>query len=83
MMPLPLDDEYIFAEYACHEGNYTMFNILSGSRADEKLQREAAAKGLPDPLAGRGGRGGGGRGGGPGGGGGAPQGAPRGGGAPQ
>jgi hypothetical protein len=23
-------------EYACHEGNYAMFNILSGARADEK-----------------------------------------------
>src|SRR5688572_5415445 len=58
MMPLPLDGDYIFAEYACHEGNYTMFNILSGSRKDEALQAEAAAKGLPDPLqSGRGGRG--------------------------
>jgi hypothetical protein len=63
MMPIPLDDDYIFAEYACHEGNYTMFNILSGSRKDEQLQKEAAEKGLPDPLqnrgggAGRGGRG--------------------------
>jgi hypothetical protein len=68
LLPLPLDEEYVFAEYACHEGNYTMFNILTGARADEKLQAEAAAKGLPDPLAGRGGRGagaggGGGRGG--------------------
>jgi len=73
MMPIPLDPDYIFAEYACHEGNYTMFNILSGSRKDEQLQRDAAAKGLPDPLqqnrgggAGRGGArggGGGGRGG--------------------
>jgi hypothetical protein len=80
MMPIPLDEEYIFAEYACHEGNYTMFNILSGSRRDEQLQREAAAKGLPDPLAagaGRGGRGGAGGGGGRGGrGGDAPAGAP-------
>jgi hypothetical protein len=66
MMPIPLDENYIFAEYACHEGNYTMFNILSGSRKDEQLQKDAAAKGLPDPLqqnrgggAGRGGRGGG------------------------
>jgi hypothetical protein len=78
MLPLPLDEEYIFAEYACHEGNYTMFNILSGSRRDEQLQAEAAAKGLPDPLAagrsggaggggGRGGRGGGAPGGAPGG----------------
>jgi hypothetical protein len=83
MMPIPLDEDYIVAEYACHEGNYTMFNILSGSRKDEQLQKEAAAKGLPDPLqqnrgggAGRGGRaGGGGRRGGAGGpGGGAPAG---------
>ena len=27
-------------EYACHEGNYAMFNLLSGSRAEEK-RREA------------------------------------------
>ena len=23
-------------EYACHEGNYGMFNLLKGARADEK-----------------------------------------------
>jgi hypothetical protein len=23
-------------EYACHEGNYAMKNILTGARADEK-----------------------------------------------
>jgi hypothetical protein len=66
-LPLKLDNDYLMAEYACHEGNYTMFNILSGARADEKLQEEAAAKGLPNPLqpaGGRGGRGGAGRGGG-------------------
>jgi len=40
-MPLPRDDSYGYFEYACHEGNYTMFNILSGARAAEK---EAAAK---------------------------------------
>jgi len=40
-MPLPRDDGYGYFEYACHEGNYTMFNILSGARAAEK---EAAAK---------------------------------------
>jgi len=34
-------------EYACHEGNYAMRNILSGARADEKADAEAAAKGLP------------------------------------
>jgi hypothetical protein len=27
---------YQLFEYACHEGNYAMFNSLSGSRADEQ-----------------------------------------------
>ena len=27
-------------EYACHEGNYAMFNILSGARADERAARK-------------------------------------------
>ena len=49
MMPLTLDDSYLIAEYACHEGNYAMFNILSGARADEKAAADAAAKGLPPP----------------------------------
>ena len=26
-------------EYACHEGNYAMTNILAGARADEKAGR--------------------------------------------
>jgi hypothetical protein len=39
--PLQRDDEYGMFEYACHEGNLAMFNILSGARADE---RAAAAK---------------------------------------
>lgn len=34
------DDQYELVEYACHEGNYGMFNILSGARAKD---REAAA----------------------------------------
>jgi hypothetical protein len=34
--PLTRDDEYQMFEYACHEGNYSMRNTLSGSRADEK-----------------------------------------------
>jgi hypothetical protein len=29
-------------EYSCHEGNYAMFNILSGARADEKAAQGAA-----------------------------------------
>jgi len=39
--PLARDDAYGMFEYACHEGNLAMFNILSGARADE---RAAAAK---------------------------------------
>jgi hypothetical protein len=42
MLEFPRDDDYGFHEYACHEGNYTMFNILSGARAAEK-----AAAGKP------------------------------------
>jgi hypothetical protein len=37
--PLPM------YEYACHEGNYGMFGILSGARAVEKNTAEAAKKG--------------------------------------
>ncbi len=33
-------------EYACHEGNYSMTNILSGARAEDKAAEEAAKKGL-------------------------------------
>jgi hypothetical protein len=46
-LPLRRDDNYGMFEYACHEGNYAMFNILSGARADEKAAAEAAAKGEP------------------------------------
>ncbi len=31
-------------EYACHEGNYAMANILNGARAQEKAAAEAANK---------------------------------------
>ena len=34
--PLRRDPTYKIFEYACHEGNHAMSNILSGSRADEK-----------------------------------------------
>lgn len=32
-------------EYACHEGNYSMLNMLSGARAEEKAAEDAARKG--------------------------------------
>jgi len=75
-MPIPREDDYGFYEYACHEGNYSMINILSGSRAEDKRRAEAAARGekIPEAAPAGGGRGGGGRGGGGGAGrGGAPQ----------
>ncbi len=34
--PLKLDNEYAMFEYACHEGNYGLPNILSGARASER-----------------------------------------------
>jgi hypothetical protein len=39
--PLTLEPGYQNFEYACHEGNYAMFDSLSGARAQEK---KAAAK---------------------------------------
>jgi hypothetical protein len=44
-LPLRRNDSYGLYEYACHEGNYAMFNILSGARADEKAAEAAAAAG--------------------------------------
>jgi hypothetical protein len=38
-LPFTLHPEYQFFEYACHEGNYAMRNILSAERTAEK-QRE-------------------------------------------
>jgi hypothetical protein len=37
-MRLTADPEQTLFEYACHEGNYAMRNILSGARADEAKQ---------------------------------------------
>ena len=34
--PLKRSEDYAVYEYACHEGNYYMFNALSGARAEEK-----------------------------------------------
>jgi hypothetical protein len=43
-MPLTENDEEQVLEYACHEGNYGLRNILSGARADEKRAAEEAAR---------------------------------------
>jgi hypothetical protein len=40
--PLYKDPAAQVFEYACHEGNYAMTNMLSGARAEEKAAAEAA-----------------------------------------
>ena len=42
--PLTQEPGYRNFEYACHEGNYAMFDSLSGARAQEKAAAEAAKK---------------------------------------
>jgi len=39
-IPMKKTEGPIF-EYACHEGNYGMFNLLAGARAEEKAAEEA------------------------------------------
>ena len=41
-MPLTMNDQEPVHEYACHEGNYAMTNILNGSRAAEAAAAKAA-----------------------------------------
>jgi hypothetical protein len=64
-LPFPREDDYGFFEYACHEGNYSMTNLLSGSREEDKRRAAAVARGekIPEYVeptrgGGRGGRGG-------------------------
>jgi len=42
--PLRRDDDYGFYEYACHEGNYSLFNILSGARAGDQAAAAEAGR---------------------------------------
>ena len=47
LVPLEADHAplaYELWEYACHEGNYGLANILSGARAEEKAEAEAKKK---------------------------------------
>jgi hypothetical protein len=44
-MPLTIDDTQPVLEYACHEGNLGLRNILSAARAEEKMAAEAPAAG--------------------------------------
>ena len=34
-MPLTAEPDYVVYEYACHEGNYAIPNMLAGARAEE------------------------------------------------
>jgi hypothetical protein len=43
-LPIPREDTYGFYEYACHEGNYAMRNLLSGSRAEDTRRAEGGTK---------------------------------------
>ncbi|MBV8732035.1 MAG: hypothetical protein JO336_19685, partial [Acidobacteriia bacterium] len=42
--PLTQEPGYQNFEYACHEGNYAMFDSLSGARAKERAAAAAAKK---------------------------------------
>ena len=42
-MPMKRSDAHLY-EYACHEGNYGMFNLLAGARAEEKEAAEAGSR---------------------------------------
>ncbi|MCU1336800.1 MAG: hypothetical protein JWO19_2381 [Bryobacterales bacterium] len=39
LIQLEKSDDYQFLEYACHEGNYAMTDILSGARLDEAAKK--------------------------------------------
>ena len=43
--PMPRLDDYIIYEYACHEGNYAMTNILVGERAREQAEAGSGTDG--------------------------------------
>jgi hypothetical protein len=45
MLPMTNLPDYVIFEYACHEGNYSIQNVLSGARAREKAAAEAARTG--------------------------------------
>jgi hypothetical protein len=40
--PLVRDERYGMFEYACHEGNYALQNILSGARAGERTSAQSS-----------------------------------------
>jgi hypothetical protein len=40
--PLKREPQYVLYEYACHEGNYYMYNALKGARAEESKEAKNA-----------------------------------------
>jgi hypothetical protein len=40
-VPLTMDPTQLVYEYACHEGNYGLVNILSGARAKDRAEVHA------------------------------------------
>jgi hypothetical protein len=42
--PITREDGYQIFEYACHEGNYAMHNLLSAARAEDRADAAPAAK---------------------------------------
>jgi hypothetical protein len=49
-MPLTRSDAEAVLEYACHEGNRAMANLLSGARAEEKRGTGEAARAAARPV---------------------------------
>ena len=43
-MPLTMEPKHQLFEYACHEGNYGLENILAGARAAEGTLTTASAR---------------------------------------
>ena len=48
-LPFNRIDEMVY-EYACHEGNHAMENILSGERSKERREAAAAKSSLCSPY---------------------------------
>ena len=43
-IPLTAEPQYVIYEYACHEGNYAIPNILAGARMEEAVAAQAATR---------------------------------------
>ena len=43
-MPLTMNDSEAVLEFACHEGNYALPNILSAARSAEREQETARTR---------------------------------------